>query len=242
MASYASSDTAASPPRSSGRAPSFSHAVSAACSRNTAAAPSHANASGQPIRRPTCASAHQSARASPGASRNARCRLIRRSEFVTVPLRSPHPAAGSSTCAYRVVSVGQMSLTTTNGHRANAARTRPASGMLSAGLVQITHSARTRPSPTASNKSTAFSPGPAAIFGASQNRRTRSTAPGCSNPICAANWFASPPTSRPPIAFGCPVTLNGPAPGRPIRPVAKCTFRIALTLSVPDDDWFTPCE
>ena len=52
--------------------------------------------------------------------------------------------------------------------------------------------------------------------------------------------LASPPTSRPPIAFGCPVIENGPVPGLPMRPVAKWQLMIALTLSVPQDDWFTP--
>ena len=51
--------------------------------------------------------------------------------------------------------------------------------------------------------------------------------------MCAASWFASPPTSRPPIAFGWPVIENGPMPGLPMRPVARCTLMIALTLSVP---------
>ena len=33
---------------------------------------------------------------------------------------------------------------------------------------------------------------------------------------------------------------DGPMPRRPIRPVAKWQLRIALTLSVPEEDWFTP--
>ena len=51
-----------------------------------------------------------------------------------------------------------------------------------------------------------------------------------------------PPTSRPPIALGWPVTPNGPMPGRPIRPVARWQLMIALTLSVPEVDWLTPWE
>ena len=42
------------------------------------------------------------------------------------------------------------------------------------------------------------------------------------------------------MALGCPVTENGPMPGRPIRPVARWQLMIALTLSVPEVDWFTP--
>ena len=39
-----------------------------------------------------------------------------------------------------------------------------------------------------------------------------------------------------------PVNDSGPIPGRPIRPAARWQLMIALTLSVPADDWFTPCE
>ena len=54
--------------------------------------------------------------------------------------------------------------------------------------------------------------------------------------------LASPPTSRPPMALGWPVTENGPIPGMPMRPVARWQLMMALTLSVPVADWFTPCE
>ena len=77
--------------------------------------------------------------------------------------------------------------------------------------------------------------------GAFQNRRTRSISGGV-NAIWAASWLARPPTSRPPIALGCPVSENGEAPGLPIRPVARWQLRMALTLSVPCADWLTPCE
>ncbi len=52
--------------------------------------------------------------------------------------------------------------------------------------------------------------------------------------------LASPPTSRPPMALGCPVTENAPMPGRPIRPVSRWQLMIALTLSVPDDRLVDP--
>ena len=45
--------------------------------------------------------------------------------------------------------------------------------------------------------------------------------------------LARPPTSRPPMALGWPVTENGPAPGLPMRPVARWQLMMALTLSVP---------
>jgi hypothetical protein len=63
-----------------------------------------------------------------------------------------------------------------------------------------------------------------------------------SKPMCAASWLASAPTSRPPMALGWPVTENGPMPGRPMRPVSKWQLMMALTLSVPLDDWLMPCE
>src|SRR6185437_8619373 len=86
-----------------------------------------------------------------------------------------------------------------------------------------------------------LSPSWVAMRGAFQKRRTRSMSGG-EKPICAASWLARPPTSRPPIALGWPVSENGDAPILPMRPVARWQFRIALTLSVPCADWLTPCE
>ena len=98
---------------------------------------------------------------------------MRRSELVTVPSFSPQPVAGSSTWASRVVSVcAMMSETTTKGQAAIAAATRPASGMVTAGFVQMIQSALIRPSSTARNMSTAFRPGRSAMTGADQKPRT----------------------------------------------------------------------
>ncbi len=97
-----------------------------------------------------------------------------------------------------------------------------------------------RPSATARNMSTAFRPGRSGMRGASQKARTAERCIGSSRSRWQASMLASPPTSRPPIALGCPVTENGPIPGRPIRPVAMWQFRMAFTLSVPAEDWFTP--
>ena len=44
------------------------------------------------------------------------------------------------------------------------------------------------------------------------------------------------------MALGCPVIENGPMPGWPIRPPIKWQLMMALTLSVPADDWLTPIE
>ncbi len=51
-----------------------------------------------------------------------------------------------------------------------------------------------------------------------------------------------PPTSRPPIALGWPVSENGPAPGLPIWPVARCRLISAAFLAVPLVDWFSPWQ
>ena len=59
---------------------------------------------------------------------------------------------------------------------------------------------------------------------------------------CAASMVAMPPTSRPPIALGWPVSENGPAPGFPIWPVARCRWISARFLSVPCTDWFKPMQ
>src|SRR6266508_1958752 len=71
--------------------------------------------------------------------------------------------------------------------------------------------------------------------GAFQKRRTRSTSAGV-KPMCAASWLASPPTSRPPMALGWPVSENGPVPGLPMRPVARWQLMMALTLSAQGTD------
>ena len=209
----------------------------AAYSSNTSAAVSQPKASAQPIRTATSARIRQSSRACPGAGRSARWRLMRRSELVTLPSFSPQPVAGSSTSANRVVSVSAIiSLTTTKSQAAIARDTRSASGIDTAGLVQMIHSALMRPSSTARNISTAFRPGLSAIAGLAQNSCTALRCAGLSSTRWQASMFANPPTSRPPIALGWPVTENGPMPGRPMRPVARWQFRIALTLSVPDED------
>ena len=101
-------------------------------------------------------------------------------------------------------------------------------------------SAPIRPSPAAWNSSTAFSPGPAARFGACQKPRSASTSAGRSQSRCPARVVARAPTSRPPMALGWPVTLKGPAPGWPMLPVSRWQLMIALALSVPLLDWLVP--
>ena len=51
-----------------------------------------------------------------------------------------------------------------------------------------------------------------------------------------------PPTSRPPMALGWPVSENGPAPGLPIWPVARCRLISAEFLKVPLADWLRPWQ
>lgn len=97
------------------------------------------------MRRATSLMMSQSGRTSPGGGRNGFCREIRRSEFVTVPDLSPQAAAGSRMSAWRDVSVCRItSETTTNSHRASAAATFAAAGMLLAGFVPMIHTAMTR--------------------------------------------------------------------------------------------------
>ena len=165
---------------------------------------------------------------------------MHRSELVTVPSFSPHAAAGSAMCARLTVSLeATFSDTTSSSSRDSASRTASARGSDTAGLVPMTHSALMRPSATASNMSTALRPSPATRFGAFQKRRTRSRS-AAEKPMCAASMLASPPTSRPPMALGWPVSDSGPEPGLPMRPVARWQLRMALTLSVPCADWLTP--
>ena len=195
------------------------------------------------MRRATSVTIHQSGLASPGAGRNARWREMRRSELVTVPSFSPQAAAGRRTCApaSTVSLVRTFSDSTNSSSLPSASRTRLARGSETAGFVAITHSALILPRAIASNMGTALRPSRMAMRGACQNRRRRSTSCGA-NAMWAASWLARPPTSRPPMALGWPVNENGPWPRRPMRPVARWQLMMALTLSVPCADWFTPCE
>ncbi|MNT18157.1 hypothetical protein D3C72_1533410 [compost metagenome] len=129
-----------------------------------------------------------------------------------------------------------MSLATTSSHLASARRTWSASGRLTTGLVAITQTALTRPASIASNSSTAFRPVRSAIIGDCQKLCTTSRCSGLASSICAASMLARPPTSRPPMALGCPVSENGPMPGRPMRPVSRWQLMMLLTLSVPAED------
>ena len=183
---------------------------------------------------------HQSGLASPGAGRKARWREIRRSELVTVPFFSPQPRAGKRIWANRLVSVSCItSDTMTSGQAARAWHTAWLSGSDTAGLVPMIHTAFTSPRAIASNSSTAIRPGVCASRSVPQKRATRERSSG-SKFMCAASWFASPPTSRPPMAFGCPVSENGPQPGRLNFPLVRCTLMMALHLSLPLEDWLIP--
>ena len=222
MVSYSGSLIFAVAPISKSRVPPFSKSDRAACSRNIAAGPSNVKASSNPMRCATRAMCSQSALVSPGAGKNERWRDMRRSEFVTVPFFSPQTVAGSSTCApAMVVSVcDTASDTTKRSSFLSAARMASARGNVTAGLVCMTQSALISPRSIASNIWIALRPSLCAMFGAAQKRRTRSTSEG-EYPMCAANILASPPTSRPPIALGCPVRDSGPDPGLPMRAVAR---------------------
>ena len=190
----------ARPEMSKARRPSLPRPVSAACSRKMAAGPDQAKASPQPSRAATCATIHQSGRASPAGGRKARWREMTRSLLVTVPSFSAQPTAGRRTCANSAVSVSAMqSDTTRKGARRSASRTDVPSGMDTAGLVAMTQSAPMRPAESARNRSTAFKPGPAAMFGAlpvaAHAAPLRPAAP--SRDGRRAWWRARPPRARP---------------------------------------------
>ena len=241
MAAYSASLSSARALMSNRRAPPLPVPDRRACSRNTSAELRQAKASPWPSRAATCATIHQSCRASPGGSRNGRCRLMTRSLLVTVPSFSPQASAGSRTWPKPTVSLlAAHSDTARKSHPAMALRTRSPFGMDTAGLVPMTHRARTCLFATASNSETALRPGEVARLGAPQNSRSSARSPGRPNSRWPASRLASAPTSRPPMAFGCPVTLNGLAPGLPMRPVSRWTLRMAFTLSTPELDWFTP--
>jgi hypothetical protein len=51
-----------------------------------------------------------------------------------------------------------------------------------------------------------------------------------------------PPTSRPPIALGWPVSENGPAPGLPICAGGQVQVDQRRILGGAADDWFRPWQ
>ena len=145
---------------------------------------------------------------------------MQRSELVTVPERSPQPAAGNNryqTVRYRFSVSFQ---TPPEIHTSPVLRAPELNQADTAGFVAITHNARILPSPTALNISTAFKPGLRATLGAFQKRATRSQFSSL-NVMCDANCAANPPLHGPHRIW-----LSGhrkrEAPGLPIRPVSRC--------------------
>jgi len=90
-------------------------------------------------------------------------------------------------------------------------------------LVQAIHSALMVPSWTASNSWTAFRPGRVAMFAAFQKAAHAVDMVCLIERIWAASWVgeAAKPPARP-LALGCP-SRERPMPGRPMRPVARCS-------------------
>ena len=223
--------------------------VSARCSSKISLGVSYGKRSGawgltrRCSRRPISVAMRQSGSAFPGGGTAARTREMRRSEFVTVPSFSPQVAAGSSTSAKATVSVSaKASCTTTSSACRSAWRTASMRGRECAGLVQAIQTALTLPSAKASNMSTAARPGRSDSASTFQKAATSARCASLSMSRCAASMVAMPPTSRPPMALGWPVSEKGPAPGRPICPVAKCRLISARFLSVPWLDWFRPMQ
>jgi hypothetical protein len=162
--------------------------------------------------------------------------------LVTVPSFSPQLAAGSSRSAKaQVAAPAKASCTTTSSQRVRARRTVAWSGSDWAGLVQTIQSARISPSAAASNISTAVRPGPGSA-GTPQSAAISARWAGSEGSRCPPSRVAMAPTSRPPIALGWPVSENGPAPGRPICPVARCRPISAVFLAVPAVDWLRPWQ
>ncbi len=185
----------------------------------------------------------QSCRVCPGAGTAGRTREMRRSLLVTVPVFSPQVVAGSSRSAYCAVAVvAKASCTMTNSARSRARRTVAWSGMLCAGLVQAIHSARISPSAAAWNISTAVLPGRAGTSATPHSAATSARCAGLARSRCALSRLARPPTSRPPMALGWPVSENGPAPGLPICAVARCRLMRVAFLAVPLVLWFRPWQ
>ena len=135
-----------------------------------------------------------------------------------------------------------FSETTSSSSPRSASRTASARGRLTAGLVPITHSALISPRAMASNICTALRPSPVTRFGACQKRRTQLRSAvdqsPCGRPAC---WRARRPRVRP-WRWAALSAKADRSPRLPMRPVARWQLMMALTLSVPCADWFTPCD
>ncbi len=219
------------------------------CSFHTASASAYGNSVARPGRsrastaRATSTTMRQSSRASPTAGTALRTRLMRRSLLVTVPLFSPQVDAGSSRSANPAVTVvANASWTTMNSARSSARRTVAWSGRDCAGFVHAIHNSLISPSAAASNISTAVLPGTAGTSATPHSAATSARCAGLARSRWADSRLARPPTSRPPIALGWPVSENGPAPGRPIWPVARCRLISEALLAVPCALWFRPWQ
>ena len=151
-------------------------------------------------------------------------------------------AGKSKSAKAQVSAVAKASCTTTNSARSSARRTVAWLGMDCAGLVQAIHNALISPSAAASNISTAVLPGLDGTSAMPHKLATSWRCAGLAMSRCALIKLAKPPTSRPPMALGCPVRENGPAPALPICPVAKCKLIKAAFLAVPLLDWFRPWQ
>ncbi len=116
------------------------------------------------------------------------------------------------------------------GAGAQGLATRSASGIETTGLVWMIQIALILPAATARNMSTAFSPGFCAMLGLCQKSCTALRWAGFSISRWQARVLASPPTSRPPMALGWPVTENGPMPGRADAARGKVTVQDRVDL------------
>ena len=111
-----------------------------------------------------------------------------------------------------------------------------------AGLVQAIQMALISPLFTASNISIAVFPAFSGTESMPQSLAISARCSALAKSLWADNKLAMPPTSRPPMALGWPVSENGPAPGLPIWPVARCKLINAAFLSVPCTLWFKPMQ
>ena len=159
---------------------------------------------------------NQSGSASPGGGiAGAQCVSVR-SLLTITPSASAHSAAGSTTSAYSAVSAPvKASCTTTNSARCRPAITDARFDTDATGLVQIIHAARISPSAIRRYMSMVPLPASARIVPCSSPQRSSTNERSAG--FRADRWPGRPgpmyPISRPPIAFGWPVSENGPRPG-----------------------------
>ena len=244
-------DTATAAARASSRAAVMPAQVAVAarrwcatCSSKTSRSVGHAKAAPKPRRAATRAAIRQSGSASPGGGddRGAAARRAARCWSSCRTSRPSRPRAAAGRRSARCRCRRRRPARTTSGVRCERAPHARLVGQRDrAGWSRRSRARRVRRPPRARRARPPCGPAPARAA-AQPHSASTSRAIALAREVAGAPAAASPSRrsrDRPSRSAGRSAR-TGPAPGRPIWPVARCRFVIALTVSVPCALWLTP--